>query len=434
MGSARCAILKSLGLAATSRYSEPAVRGSTSWLGTGEDGRSALHGLRSGWGGTALTGDQSETAGLEALEPVVPPDKPDWRLPAAIVGIAFLAFVVLVIALLLGGWLQKPKTDKGVSTLGPILTLVGTFLVQLLVAAGLVLKHSIELRTYQLARYEKHRLALDTAKAYELQLHEQSQLDLQRKRDARETELERQRLTTDTIIKAVTLFSNAQGEPSSPAQQAGAIRALLHLNEAEMALALVDQGWKSPVRPLEAPSAVGLIDSILMSKVSNAVKQSASSILLAHAEAMYIGGDDAIFPDSIESHDWFLFEPAVRFRLLLCLAKLAGSRLAQEKEVPSNTVRWILAVLAEFVSIVDHQRNCLIAACIGEQLVRVLREDQAVIVGKREYRPAELRSQFSKEVGSSPCPLAVKDHVDRIHAWADRIVLALNDESDRDTP
>ena len=80
--------------------------------------------------------------------------------------------------------------STNLEVLSAVLVLLGLILTQLLVGAGLVLKHAIDLRTYRISLFEQERLRVDT------------------------------------VIKAVALLSTSEGRPSAPVQQAGALQAM----------------------------------------------------------------------------------------------------------------------------------------------------------------------------------------------------------------
>ena len=62
------------------------------------------------------------------------------------------------------------------------------------------------------------------------------------------------------------------------------------------------------------------------------------------------------------------------------------------------------------------ERNRLIAADFGRQLVGVLGMDEYVIVGPLEILPAELRARFDEICGDTRCPPEVRDYVEKISA------------------
>lgn len=367
--------------------------------------------------------DRSVTLGT-----VPPPQRPDWRFPALVVGLAFFGFLLILGLMFRAGMLDRPTTDREATVIGPVLVLVGTLLTQLLVAAGLVLKHSLDLRTYQLALYEQQRLALEAGRDHQLKEREQLQLAAERERAAQAAQIEEQRLKIDTIIDAVTLLSNSEGEPSSPAQQAGALHALDALGQTEIALALLDQQWAATTRPLESPSALGLIDSVL-SRSNEKESVYAASILLAHADKLYLGNDDALIPEAVDTGNWRRMPYAISVRLLLCLAKMCAKRFPSEAIVPTRTVRAVVAHLYLLLTSHDDERIWLPTAHLGRQLVRVLGDKELVIVQEREVRPAELAAEFRSVIRRRDPPQVIRSYINDIETWADRLASGSIDKS-----
>ena len=126
----------------------------------------------------------------EEAELTPPPEKPDWKMPLFFICGVFVLFLLVVLVLYSGGWLERPKDNRGTSTLGPVLVLLGTFLAQMIVGAGLVLRYSIDRRNYELALYEQKRLRIEEQRTYDLAAHEQQRVDIERQRVAGQSEIE----------------------------------------------------------------------------------------------------------------------------------------------------------------------------------------------------------------------------------------------------
>lgn len=98
------------------------------------------------------------------------------KLPWVVVGSSFAMFLILAGFMYHAGLFDAPNDTVEADTLAAVLTLLGVLLTQLLVGAGLLLKHSFDVRTHRLAVFEQQRLAVDAERAEQHKTIEQERL------------------------------------------------------------------------------------------------------------------------------------------------------------------------------------------------------------------------------------------------------------------
>jgi hypothetical protein len=141
--------------------------------------------------------------------------------------------------------------ETNAQVLAPVLALLGAAFGASLTLVGVMLKHSIDVRTFRLAQLE-------------------------------------------TSIRGVDLLATNDGTPSPPTQQAGALFALVHLGQLDLAVALLGEIWAR--RQISTPAAVWVADSALRSKIPR-LQLAAATVVSSNAETLVTTGLE--FPDSV---------------------------------------------------------------------------------------------------------------------------------------
>ena len=174
--------------------------------------------------------------------------------------------------------------------LAAALGLVGVFVTGALTFIGVLLKHSIDLRTAQQAAETEGRLRLETS------------------------------------IRAVELIAE-EGETTAETRRAGALFVLANLNQFDFALALLTQMWAN--REISPRAASWVVDRLLLSG-NPVVEFSAASLLSNRADALAVPPSGFIFP-ACASYRWpSRVSRTARETLLTALMKLFLSRPRQD--------------------------------------------------------------------------------------------------------
>jgi hypothetical protein len=176
--------------------------------------------------------------------------------------LSLTALVVIFVAFLAAVWhtpiFDFEGSDARATVVAAALTLIGGLFATIVTGAGLVLKHSIDVRTEQ-------RLELDSARNLVLQ-----------------TDAE-QRLALEAGIKAVQLLATSSGQPSPPIQQAGALFTLVSLRQYDLAIELVF--GLLDTRQIRPGIASGVLDGVIRSPDTRST-ETALSALTDHIENM----------------------------------------------------------------------------------------------------------------------------------------------------
>jgi hypothetical protein len=139
--------------------------------------------------------------------------------------------------------------------LAPVLALLGAAFGASLTLVGVMLKHSIDVRTFRLAQDTEQRMRLEAS------------------------------------IRGIELLAT-DGKPAPPTQQAGALFALVQLDAIDLAIALLGEIW--PRREISTEAAVWVANSALRSDVPR-LQIEAATIVSANADTLAREG--LSFPD-----------------------------------------------------------------------------------------------------------------------------------------
>lgn len=227
--------------------------------------------------------------------------------PDRALGLSLAALILIFVAFLVTVW-QTPifdfeGSDARATVVAAALTLVGGLFATVVTAAGLVLKHAIDVRTDK-------RLTLEGDRNETL------------KRD------EAKRLTLEAGIKAVQLLATNTGQASPPIQQAGALFSLANLGQYDLAASLVFGLLDS--NQIDPSIASGVLDRVIRSADVD-LKELVLGNLSECAEKM-ITPLGLSLPDSLVGGSRG-FSPYSRERILLILGRtLAARSLSEWKE------------------------------------------------------------------------------------------------------
>lgn len=355
-----------------------------------------------------------------------PPKEPDARLAAGVVAGSLAIFLLIAALMFRAGLFDRPTNEVDSDVLAAVLVLVGTLLTELLVAAGLILKHSFDLRTYQLGLYEQQRLLSEGARDLELKAQEQARLEAESKQAELNQQIEQERLRKDTVLKAVELLSDDTGKDAAPAQQIGALQALATLGELPLAVSLLDQRWSdnnSPVLPVAG--ALAVLDCVFHTPgegQTEEIRREAGSVLLFNAEKL-ITATDVMAPRAITSGTWHELSPEVALRLVLTLSKASARVFPTLATPPSDSIRYVLSYLYVFATTTKDDRNKLIAAHTALELARALPRGHLTIVRNEELDPTVIEEKMRTCIDNRPVPAAGGAWVALLHRWADGIEL-----------
>lgn len=330
------------------------------------------------------------------------------KLPWVVVGSSFAMFLILAGFMYHAGLFDAPNDTVEADTLAAVLTLLGVLLTQLLVGAGLLLKHSFDVRTHRLAVFEQQRLAVDAERA------EQHKT------------IEQERLREDTVLRAVELLSDGSGEKNaSPARQVGAIRALASLGEMELAVSLLDMLWSDPITPrLPVLGALSLVDYVFSHESDTyELRQEAAAILQFNAPKLF-SADDILLPRVIKNHGWTELPPPIALHLVLAVAYGSASSFPSLDPAPSKNVRYVLSRLYQFSAHSGDRLNQLIAAHTALELARSLPPTDSIMVGQDTLSPDALETRLREIAAGDEIPEAAKEWVLKLRRWADGLVLA----------
>jgi hypothetical protein len=178
---------------------------------------------------------------------------------AASVVLLFLSFAGF---LWLADLLRFDGSDASAKVVGATLALAGAFGASLFSLVGVMLKHSIDIRTEKRLRLESDR------------------------NDVARSESE-QRLKLEACIRAVQLLSTPAGTPAPPAQITGALLTLISLEQYELVLELVEEFLRQ--KQLDSGTVAGLLDPVMTK--GDAGLQSAVVGLLYRREADFVNSD-----------------------------------------------------------------------------------------------------------------------------------------------
>lgn len=360
-----------------------------------------------------------------ALQELQLPPEPSPLLPAIVVGTSLLIFGIIAALMFRAGLFDAPETDTQSKVLAAVLVLVGTLLTESLVAAGLILKHSFDLRTYQLAVFEQQRLLAENERDHQLKVQEHDRLAVESEAADRSRAIEQERLRKDTVIKAIELLSDDAGNDAAPARQIGALQALATLGEYPLAVSLLDQRWSDPNSPvLPVPGAMAVLDCVFHADEPGieASQKQASSVLLFNATKL-ITEDDATIPSAITDGTWLDLEEPIALNLLLTLCKASAAAFPGCPDPAAPAIRFVLSYLVVYARKESPKRNRLIAAHAALQLARALPRDAHTVVGSTDQSPDDIEQKMRQIIKEEPVPLPATGSIAILTRWADGLEL-----------
>jgi hypothetical protein len=375
---------------------------------------------------TTPSGDQPSLARIEQasdLPKLALPPEPSLRGPVLIVIASLVPFALIVGWMWNDGLFDTPSTDVGSKVLAAVLLLVGTLLTESLVLAGLILKHSIDLRTYQLGVFEQQRLQAESNRDHTLKVQEQQRLDAEAAAEDRSRSIEQERLRKDTVLKAIELLSDDSGNDAAPARQIGALQALATLGEYPLAVSLLDQRWSDKQSvTLPVPGALAVLDCVFHSTdpgIEHTQRQ-ASSVLLYNAQKL-ITEDDVTLPAAITTGAWMSMTDAIELNLVLTLVEASAANFPGHRLPDSRSIRYVLSYLYVYASSERSRRNTVIAAHAGRHLARALPRNAITVVGANELDPDAIEARLLWTIQSDPMPAAAAQRIDPLIRWADGV-------------
>lgn len=229
-----------------------------------------------------------------------------------------------------------------------------------------------------------------------------------------QTETE-ERLRLDTAIKAVELFKRATGT-ASPAEAAGALFALTHLNQTDFSVRLLENLW--PQDLVDSPSAVWVIDSALRSTNPNVVEL-AATVLRANASKLTNGIGGKWWPSGYEII-WPSNLPfSARRSLLLCRIETLLSEdfeYWQREEINGEIVAIANCLKKEPSPIIYESAAAFLAKIL---ICRDPRQDIDLHSPTGDISLEKLRDDIRTMYGGSPPGRSYRDKelVEALRAW-----------------
>lgn len=294
-----------------------------------------------------------------------------WTLISA--GGAFAVFMVFVFVIWQAGFLEVTGADPNSKVVAAALALVGAFFGSVVTLTGILLKHSIDSRSEQLAVEAEKRLQLEAA------------------------------------IEAIKLFSNSNGSQAPSIQVTGALYGLDSLGQQELAIALLPKLLLE--KAIDSASAADIIDRALKSPDIE-IRHAAIMVLVEHAGFM-MTSNGADLPGSLsgelDDQDSYVRNWAV----ILLGTVLAAKPL---KEWNKENVQAIVAALALAW---DQEKEEYIKSNCGAILVQVLRALPDLHVLYSPLKQVEVDIIRAQSGSVKPSTYAAVEVVERLKKWAD---------------
>lgn len=350
-------------------------------------------------GGNHCEADTGEIEGRIAQLPREPNRAYPWVVlavgAAVLGGASFVAYRA--------GFFHVSGGQNQTAAFGALLTLTGTLVTETIVVLGLLLKHSLDVRNFQLATYEQARLAREAAQA------------------SREHAIEEERLHVDTVIRAVGLLSTTAGTIAHPSQQAGAIAALLELQHIDLAISLLDQRWSEhdPEDRLSTASAIRIIDDVLDKRRGATAHQheAVTEILLKNAEKLATAPGYVGWP-AIALRNWPSDEPEMlRRNLILTPLGLCHAIAKAEDKSPTLLEAFFVGVARRALVEDDAQTVQVRAMYLIDSLLPFLR--RPVTSNGMELDPAQLAEDVKVFKETHEVPISWKKEYEEVRAWAE---------------
>jgi hypothetical protein len=217
-------------------------------------------------------------ARLHSEDDMADPKEPRSRvvLWAAVAIIGLYASFVVVLGLT--GLLDFPEAGDG-QAFAAVLGLLGGLFAASLTFVGVLIKHSIDDRNAKLAEQAERRLEIEAERNHQLAIDSE------------------RRARLDSSIRAVDMLSTPNGDPASSTEQAGALFALAHLGQLDLAITLLDEIWSAG--SVSPQAATTLIDKALRDE-DGAVQRAAAATFRSHAARLPLEDGDVEIPASID--------------------------------------------------------------------------------------------------------------------------------------
>ena len=229
-------------------------------------------------------------------------------------------------------------------------------LTELLVGAGLLLKHSFDVRTYRLAVYEQKRLNLESIRDDSLQIREQERLEVETQRAEHHKRIEQERLRQDTVLRAVELLSDDSGKRGCIARSAGGRHPGSCLAQRDRVGSVAPRHAlvRSEEPQLPVLGALSVVDYVFahVSAESPDMRQETANILQYNAAKLF-PADDVLLPLVIREGGWLELPPSIALNLVLTVAKGSASTFPGLDPAPSENVRYVLSRLFVFATETD---------------------------------------------------------------------------------
>lgn len=301
--------------------------------------------------------------------------------PTVALGGVVIATGGLVVAMWRMGFFTFTGTDPSAKLVASALALVGTVLGATIAVVGIVVKHSLDQQT------------------------EQRQLEAER------------RLSLDTAVRAIQLFSAEAGGPASEIQRDGALFTLANLGQHDLTLQLVDDLLARS--EISAGTAAKLLDMVIL-RGDTAAARNAVSVLHGNAARM-VTPKGCEFPQSIIDGTDNLSEQA-RYWAMHAIGEVLLARPAQEwADEFRYDLNGLLAGLAASWAQEDVPRVKRNVGCILRGVLEAFPEFGGTVpLATQDVDFGPVRSAVAASTATGG---ATMDIVQRLNSWGARTAL-----------
>jgi hypothetical protein len=250
----------------------------------------------------------AETEKINGLTRKQPWDSRSTLLRNSVIAVVimFLIFAGLLWKL---GLFSFTDSNANIKIVAAALSLVGGLFGALVTLLGLVLKHSMDLRSHALQEQTEARLQVESVRNGQLAAEAEKRLTIESERNIQLAAEAESRLKDEVTIKAIELLSSSEGKDATDSQRAGVILTLAHLGKLALALSLADQMLTAA--KLDSGTATWLFNEAMRAQDED-VRSQAVLLTGAHIEKMLSPNGQAVFPAYLLRDDFFSLPADVR--------------------------------------------------------------------------------------------------------------------------
>jgi len=285
-------------------------------------------------------------------------------------------FVVFVVIIWGAGFLNVTGADPNSKVVAAALALVGAFFGSAVTLTGILLKHSIDIRSGALALEAEKRLKLEAA------------------------------------MKAIQLFTTNKGDPAPAIQITGALFGLSSLGQIDLTLALARQ---LIVAGILAPDAVShLMDQALQAR-DQAIRETAVNILVSYPDSVLVPPGSACVPDSL-CNGVANQQPYVKGWAAIVLGSVIAARPPKKWEF--RELAYLVASLVLVWQQQTDEDNKRDSAAILKQVLLAMSGYDSIEHPVKTVDLEEIRRTLASSDGK-PTGSCASELVERLRKWVD---------------